>query len=268
MPESQRRAILLREWQGLSYREIADELELSQGAVETLIFRARRALAAGLEEPAEARRRRRFSNAFDWGNLVAAAKSLFVGGSVAAKVAATVAVVGATTAAATAPVVLEHHGHSAPHGKAKPAHHAAAPIVHAVAPTPASLKPAAPVHARGRIVHHPVKVAHTHFAPGQLRKAARTNAPVAAPPTSASVNTVTHAAKHAAVKAKVPVAKGKASTGTHAAKRKAKGHAKPPLTHSAKPHAVPTALEPTTPADSTQPSNGRGNGTGNSKGDG
>jgi RNA polymerase sigma-70 factor (ECF subfamily) len=48
MPEQQRRAILLREWQGLSYREIAEELELSQSAVETLIFRARRSLAQGL----------------------------------------------------------------------------------------------------------------------------------------------------------------------------------------------------------------------------
>jgi RNA polymerase sigma factor (sigma-70 family) len=45
---AQRRAILLREWQGLSYREIAEELDLSQAAVETLLFRARRALAARL----------------------------------------------------------------------------------------------------------------------------------------------------------------------------------------------------------------------------
>ena len=59
MPENQRRAILLREWQGLSYREIADELELSQTAVETLIFRARRSLAQGLEEPPEPARKRR-----------------------------------------------------------------------------------------------------------------------------------------------------------------------------------------------------------------
>ena len=51
MPEQQRRAILLREWQGLSYREIAAELEVSQSAVETLIFRARRSLAQGLEQP-------------------------------------------------------------------------------------------------------------------------------------------------------------------------------------------------------------------------
>ena len=50
MPEQQRRALLLREWQGLSYREIADELELSQGAVETLLFRARRSLASALTD--------------------------------------------------------------------------------------------------------------------------------------------------------------------------------------------------------------------------
>ena len=51
MPENQRRAILLREWQGLSYREIVEELGLTQAAVETLIFRARRSLAQGLEQP-------------------------------------------------------------------------------------------------------------------------------------------------------------------------------------------------------------------------
>ncbi|MBA3843447.1 MAG: RNA polymerase sigma factor [Actinobacteria bacterium] len=52
MPEQQRRALLLREWQGLSYKEIAEELDLSQAAVETLLFRARRSLAAGLTERA------------------------------------------------------------------------------------------------------------------------------------------------------------------------------------------------------------------------
>jgi RNA polymerase sigma-70 factor (ECF subfamily) len=45
MPESQRRALLLREWQGLSYAEIGQTLALSQSAVETLLFRARRSLA-------------------------------------------------------------------------------------------------------------------------------------------------------------------------------------------------------------------------------
>jgi len=107
LPENQRRAILLREWQGLSYHEIADELELSQSAVETLIFRARRALAQGLEEP-PAPKKRRLARGADWGNVLAGLKSLLLGGGAAVKVAATVAVVSATTVAATAPVV-EHH---------------------------------------------------------------------------------------------------------------------------------------------------------------
>ena len=265
MPETQRRAILLREWQGLSYREIADELELSQGAVETLIFRARRSLASGLEQPAETRKKKRFARAFDWGNLVAAAKSLFVGGSVAAKVAATVAVVGATTAAATAPVVLEHHhGHSAPPGKAKPAHQPAAPIVHAVAPTPAALKPAAPIHARGRVVHHPVQVTKTHVPPGQVQKATRTSPPAATP---ASVKRTAHAAKHAAVKAKVPVARGKTSTAIHVKRKaRAKGHVKHPVTQTPKTAAVPAT--PANPAGSTPNGNANHADHGNTKGDG
>jgi RNA polymerase sigma factor (sigma-70 family) len=48
MPETQRRALLLREWQGLSYAEIGARLSLSQSAVETLLFRARRNLAKQL----------------------------------------------------------------------------------------------------------------------------------------------------------------------------------------------------------------------------
>jgi len=56
MPELQRRAIVLREWRGCSYREIAEELELSASAVETLIFRARRSLAQRLEHPPATKR--------------------------------------------------------------------------------------------------------------------------------------------------------------------------------------------------------------------
>src|SRR3954470_7773219 len=46
---NQRAALVLREIEGRSYAEIADMLELSVGAVETLIFRARRALREQLE---------------------------------------------------------------------------------------------------------------------------------------------------------------------------------------------------------------------------
>jgi RNA polymerase sigma factor (sigma-70 family) len=123
LPETQRRAILLREWQGLSYREIAAELELSQAAVETLIFRARRSLANGLEQPET--KKRRIARALDWGNVFSAIKTALVGGSAAAKIAATVAVVSATTVVAAAPVQQHRQ------------HHQTAPVVtrtHASAP--------------------------------------------------------------------------------------------------------------------------------------
>jgi RNA polymerase sigma factor (sigma-70 family) len=108
LPETQRRAILLREWQGLSYREIAAELELSQSAVETLIFRARRSLASGLEQPEP--KKGRVARALDWSNVLAGLKAALVGGSAAAKIAATVAVVSATTVVAAAPV-QQHQRH-------------------------------------------------------------------------------------------------------------------------------------------------------------
>ncbi|MDQ4029958.1 MAG: sigma-70 family RNA polymerase sigma factor, partial [Actinomycetota bacterium] len=48
LPDTQRRAIVLREWHGLSYREIAAELGLSAAAAEAVAFRARRTLAERL----------------------------------------------------------------------------------------------------------------------------------------------------------------------------------------------------------------------------
>jgi RNA polymerase sigma-70 factor (ECF subfamily) len=78
LPETQRRAILLREWQGLSYVDIADQLGLSVAAVETLLFRARRGLTARLERPSRLR-------VLDVGSALALVRSLLGGG--AAKVA-------------------------------------------------------------------------------------------------------------------------------------------------------------------------------------
>lgn len=48
LPDQQRRAILLREWRGLSYDDIADELGITHAAVETTLFRARRSLVKQL----------------------------------------------------------------------------------------------------------------------------------------------------------------------------------------------------------------------------
>ena len=128
MPEQQRRAILLREWQGLSYREIAAELEVSQSAVETLIFRARRSLAQGLEQPDTIKpKRKSFRRALhmvDFGTIVAALKTLLVGG---AAVKATVAAVAVTAAVGTAATV-------APELKLKG--QAKAPAVALAAPAP------------------------------------------------------------------------------------------------------------------------------------
>ena len=51
LTERQRQALLLRDWRGLSYDEIAAEMNSSYQAVETLLFRARKSVAAGLRKP-------------------------------------------------------------------------------------------------------------------------------------------------------------------------------------------------------------------------
>jgi RNA polymerase sigma-70 factor (ECF subfamily) len=92
LPDRQRRAVLLREWRGLSYEEIAEDLEVSHAAVETLLFRARRSLVkqlggfATLPMPLVGRVGR------------------WISGGLGTKVAAVTAVtIGATAALSTAP---------------------------------------------------------------------------------------------------------------------------------------------------------------------
>jgi RNA polymerase sigma factor (sigma-70 family) len=87
LPERQRLAVLLREWQGLSYDEIGTELGLSHSAVETLLFRARRGLAQALEH--DGRRRRGLGLA----PLLAWLKTA-VGAGTAVKIASAVVVAG------------------------------------------------------------------------------------------------------------------------------------------------------------------------------
>ncbi len=104
MPENLRRAILLREWQGLSYAEIADELGVSQSAVETLIFRARRYLANALEQGVK-EPLRKVAKALNIGSLLGGLRAL-LGGATAAKVATGVALVG--MGAAGGGIALSH----------------------------------------------------------------------------------------------------------------------------------------------------------------
>jgi RNA polymerase sigma factor (sigma-70 family) len=58
LSEKHRTAILLREWRGLNYAEIAVQMGLTESAVETMLVRARRELATALEQGAEPRKRR------------------------------------------------------------------------------------------------------------------------------------------------------------------------------------------------------------------
>lgn len=123
LPEQQRRAILLREWQGLSYREVADELGVSVAAVETMIFRARRRLADSLRE-----RDTRLERGSGIGSLVAWLKSLAGGGVAAGKLAAATTVAG----------VLVAGGGIAIDSGRKPDRPAAAPASTAVVNAPAA----------------------------------------------------------------------------------------------------------------------------------
>jgi RNA polymerase sigma-70 factor (ECF subfamily) len=50
LPERQRMAIILAQYEGLSYKEIAESMKVSVSSVESLIFRARRALRKKLSE--------------------------------------------------------------------------------------------------------------------------------------------------------------------------------------------------------------------------
>jgi RNA polymerase sigma factor (sigma-70 family) len=108
MPEQQRKALLLREWQGLSYREIGDQLGLSQSAVETLLFRARRTLANGLTEAPKAKKLAgRLRGGLDFGSVFAGLKALLSGGA-AVKVAVTAAAVATTAVASETQLVRQH----------------------------------------------------------------------------------------------------------------------------------------------------------------
>jgi RNA polymerase sigma factor (sigma-70 family) len=113
MPDNQRRAILLREWQGLTYREISGELGLSQAAVETLIFRARRALAQGLEQDGDSSTwKKRARRGADVGGAIACLKMLLGGGGAAALKLAAAALAVATaalTTSASAPAPKQTH---------------------------------------------------------------------------------------------------------------------------------------------------------------
>jgi RNA polymerase sigma factor (sigma-70 family) len=264
MPENQRRAILLREWQGLTYREISAELGLSQAAVETLIFRARRALAQGLEQDADTWKRRLRRGA-DVGGAIAFVKALLGGGGAAAVKVAVTAVAVATTAVAAA-TEAPRHQHPAPAAKPAPAvslHSTRqSKAIAATAPTVARLGHVTSMRAGHpasgeRTLPKPVALPASH--PGQT-----TSTPAPAQPASASAP------------ASSPPAAAPSSASSPPSAPADNGHGKAERTPQATTQ-TDTASAPPPPADEQsgqgnaggtdngkpdQPGNGNGNGNG------
>ncbi len=123
LPVPQREALLLREFGGLSYEELAAALAVSLSAVESLLFRARRGLRERLSEA--------YAGVAGAG-WVEALGRLFAGGSgAAAPVAAKAVAVGAAVVAGGAVVAPDMLQHRAP-----------------ARPVAAHARPAVPRHAK------------------------------------------------------------------------------------------------------------------------
>src|SRR3954454_6028662 len=151
---NQRRAILLREWQGLSYREIATELALTEGAVETLLFRARRSLAQKLD-----RSRGRIWGISNLGSALAWGKAVFSG--TAAQLAAATLVVAAGMTAASPVVSL--------HGSTRPASVRLQPAAVEVA-SPAPRPRAVAAHTTRHAIPRQLVQPQQHRPPGAARR--------------------------------------------------------------------------------------------------
>jgi RNA polymerase sigma-70 factor (ECF subfamily) len=142
MPPRLREAFLLREWQGLSYLEIAERLDTSRSAVETLIFRARKMLAQQLEQPLQ-----RVRQALGLGPLLSLLRGLLGDAPAAVKATGAIVIAAGTTVAAAPLVRLDR---PAP---AVPANLPTAPAVvsrSAVTPLPTAQAGVSPPGARQR----------------------------------------------------------------------------------------------------------------------
>ena len=165
LPEMQRRAFLLREWQGRSYAEIAGELGVTVSAVEALIFRARRALARDLGGDTKRR-----GHAFDLASLAGALKSLLGGGA-----AVKVAVGAAAVVSAGAVVGGAIQRSDAP--SQEPARVEQAPVVASEAPGPGTSLPTSSIE--------PTRAVGAQTTPRTGNRPSVLDAPAASPGSSA-----------------------------------------------------------------------------------
>ena len=114
IPVRQRKALLLREFQGYSYEEISSELGISVAAVETLLFRARRGVAQQLEQSGTTSRTQRggaaasFVELFRWFFGGAAAPLKLAAVTAAVATTATLSVSAGDKPAPVAPAIVKH----------------------------------------------------------------------------------------------------------------------------------------------------------------
>ena len=176
LPDQQRRAVLLRDWRGLSYEEIAVQLGVSHAAVETLIFRGRRTLAELLREEPQATRRR-LRSLGELGSFFSAVKTAFTGAAAATKVVMAAVTAVALSGAAAVVGTSIHGGGTVP--------------VHAPNTTPATAGSLASVAPERRL-----EVLSPTLPPPAARQlpATRSAAPaVASTPTAAPTTTAANA---------------------------------------------------------------------------
>jgi len=180
LTEAQRQAVLLREWQGLSYREIATTLGVSEPAVETLLFRARRRLASSLGD---------LRRALDVAAAIRLVRKLGAGG--AAK--ATAAVVSVGFVAAAGPPLARHFEQHPARGEKSRAHAAPRPSA-ATRPTPAQPAPQTVAVRRHSVRTHATQVAQPRV--HETAAAATPAPPIAAtaPPAPGQAQTTSTAA--------------------------------------------------------------------------
>jgi RNA polymerase sigma-70 factor (ECF subfamily) len=173
MSDSQRRALLLREWRGLSYNEVAAELGVSTPTVENLLTRARRNLAERLDGSGRSVRGRLGSvlwlppASWKWAIAAGGVSKTLAGAASVVVVAVAVQhsstlsgllpsrtpaqatpsrhtsrAAGAAPAAASAPAPSYHLATPAhPAAKARPKHHTPRPAGHAGGYVPVPLDP-------------------------------------------------------------------------------------------------------------------------------
>ncbi|HET7568864.1 MAG TPA: sigma-70 family RNA polymerase sigma factor [Gaiellaceae bacterium] len=181
LPHNLRQAILLREWQGLSYAEIAAAMDTTVPAVETLLYRARRQLAEALERGGR-RTRRTLAGLLDLLGIRALLERLgtMLSGAGAAKVAAGAALLAVGGSGVGAAIALENG--TARHRSPAPALERTADLVaHTGAVSQPAASPSGPAGFRERATIEPAPAAAGGGAAGEPDRPLQTPSAPAAP---------------------------------------------------------------------------------------